>query len=208
MARVILQAVVSVDGYIAYADDRPGHLFDWYGNGTIPVLGHGMRISPASYEYARPFWDAIAVTVVGRHLFDITNGWDGTPPCGEHLVVVSHRPAPDGWYDAHPGASCTFAPTVAEAIATARKLAGDRLVCVCAGDVGGQVLAAGLVDEIAMDVAPVVLGGGRRFFGGYAGTLLLGDPIQVVRGDRVLHLRYPVLGPAEGDEPDATSSAP
>ena len=59
-----------------------------------------------------------------------------------------------------------------------------------AGDLGGQAFSAGLVDEIAMDVAPVVLGQGVRFFGSHAGTVLLGDPDQVVQGDRVLHLHY------------------
>ena len=56
----------------------------------------------------------------------------------------------------------------------AKKLAGDGLVCVTAGDLGGQAFSAGLVDEIAMDVAPVVLGEGVRFFGSHAGTVLLG----------------------------------
>jgi len=190
---VILQAVVSVDGYIAYEDDMPGHLFDWYGNGTVPVLGGGMRISESSWDYVRPFWENVAVTVVGRHLFDMTNGWEGVPPTGEHMVVVSHRPKPQGW---HPEASVHFATSVEAGIATAKELAGDRLVCVCAGDVGGQALAAGLVDEVAMDVAPVVVGRGKRFFGAYAGTMLLDDPVQVVQGDRVTHLRYRVQGPA------------
>ena len=52
--------------------------------------------------------------------------------------------------------------------------------------------AAGLVDEVAMDVAPVVLGEGVRFFGSHTGTVLLDDPDHVVQGDRVLHLRYRV----------------
>jgi hypothetical protein len=54
----------------------------------------------------------------------------------------------------------------------------------------GQAFSAGLVDEIAMDVAPLVLGEGVRFFGSHAGTVFLDDPDQVVRGDRVLHLHY------------------
>jgi len=63
---------------------------------------------------------------------------------------------------------------------------------VTAGDLGGQAFAAGLVDEVAMDVAPVVLGDGVRFFGRHTSTVLLDDPDQVVRGDRVLHLHYTV----------------
>jgi dihydrofolate reductase len=77
-------------------------------------------------------------------------------------------------------------------VAKARELAGDRLVEVAAGDVGGQVLAAGLVDEVRMDVIPVVFGSGRRYFGSVHAQHLLEDPDVVIQGDRVLHLRYRV----------------
>jgi len=196
---VIMQAVVSVDGYIGYPDDLPGHLFDWYANGDVELLG-GMRMSKASADYCRPFYEDVSVIVMGRHLFDFVNGWEGRPPTGEHIVVVSHRPKPDGW---HPEASCHFATSVEAGIAKAKELAGERTVCVTAGDVGGQALAAGLVDEVAMDVAPVVLGRGKPFFGSYPGTMLLSDPVQVVQGNRVLHLRYRVQGPADDNHQPA-----
>ncbi len=81
---------------------------------------------------------------------------------------------------------------MATAIATARELAGERVVSLAAGDVGGQALARGLVDEVAMDVAPVVLGSGKRYFGSIETQHLLEDPHVVVQGDRVLHLRFRV----------------
>jgi dihydrofolate reductase len=193
---VILQAVVSVDGYLAYDDDLPGHLFDWYGNGDVAALGDSVHISEASAAYCLPFWNDAGVIVMGRHLYDFVNGWEGKPPTGEHVVVVSHRPKPEGW---HPEASYHFETSVEAGIAKARELAGDRSVVICAGEVGGQALAAGLVDEIAMDVAPVVIGQGKPFFGSYTGTMLLSDPVDVVQGDRVLHLRYRVEGPADDD---------
>jgi dihydrofolate reductase len=57
--------------------------------------------------------------------------------------------------------------------------------------VGGQAVTAGLVDEVAMDIAPVLLGAGRRYFGDApVPETLLEDPDPVVEGDRVLHLRY------------------
>lgn len=74
----------------------------------------------------------------------------------------------------------------------AKELAGDRTVSVAAGDVGGQVFAAGLVDEVALDVVPVVFGTGKRFFGALSEQVVLEDPDEVVRGDRVLHLRFRV----------------
>ncbi len=78
------------------------------------------------------------------------------------------------------------------AVAKAKELAGERDVAVAAGDVGGQALALGLVDEVAMDVAPVVFGTGKRSFGSVDAQHLLDDPHVVIQGDRVLHLRYRV----------------
>jgi riboflavin biosynthesis pyrimidine reductase len=72
------------------------------------------------------------------------------------------------------------------------RLAGERTVMVNAGEVGSQVLAAGLVDEVAMDVVPVVFGSGKRYFGSIDGQQLLEDPHVVIQGDRVLHLRFKV----------------
>jgi dihydrofolate reductase len=134
-------------------------------------------------------WESLESLVIGRHLFDLTNGWEGTPPTGEHVVVVSHCPKPDGW---HPEASYYFVDDVAAAIAQAKELAGERSVAVAAGEVGAQALALGLVDEVAMDVVPVVFGTGKRYFGPVNAQHLLEDPHVVIRGDRVLHLRYRV----------------
>jgi dihydrofolate reductase len=134
-------------------------------------------------------WESIGTIVMGRRLFDLVNGWEGRPPAGDHVVVVSHRPKPEGW---HPEASYHFVDDVTAAIDKARKLAGDRVIAVNAGDVGGQILAAGLVDEVAMDVVPVVFGSGKRYFGGIDGQHLLEDPDVVIQGERVLHLKFPV----------------
>jgi dihydrofolate reductase len=157
-----MHAVVSVDGYIADDNDEVGPLFDWYFNGD---------------------------SVIGRRLFDLTNGWEGSPPAGDHVVVVTRRPKPDGW---HPEASYFFLDDVAAAIAKAKELAGDRVVALAAGEVAGQALALGLVDEVAMDVVPVVFGSGKRYFGPVDGQHLLADPDVVIQGDRVLHLTYRV----------------
>jgi dihydrofolate reductase len=74
----------------------------------------------------------------------------------------------------------------------AKQLVGDRDVAVTAGSVGGQALALGLVDEVAMDVVPVVFGRGKRYFGALDTQQLLEDPDVVVEGRRVLHLQYRV----------------
>jgi dihydrofolate reductase len=193
--------VVSVDGFIADANDGVGPLHDWYFSGDTPITeaddegydhsgtGAGFRVSRASAEYVRPMWAAIGTSVMGRHFFDLMNGWEGHPPAGDHVVVLSHRPKPEGW---HPEASYHFVDDVTAAVATARDLAGERTVIVNAGDAGSQALAAGLVDEVAMDVVPVVFGSGKRYFGRIDGQHLLDDPHVVIQGDRVLHLRFRV----------------
>ena len=191
MGKTVLYASVSVDGFIADHDDQPGPLFDWLLGGDVPLDESGvLKVSQASYDYVRPYWGSIGVTIVGRHVFDLTDGWDGTPPAGvEHVVVVTHRGRPEGW---HPDAPFSFVDGIEAAMDRAHELAGDRVVEVAAGDVGGQALAAGLIDEIRMDVAPVVLGSGKRYFGPVDAQHLLEGPEEIVQGDGVLHLRYRV----------------
>jgi dihydrofolate reductase len=201
MGTVVMHNVVSVDGFIADENDDPGPLHEWYFSGDTPIgvgdgegfdhsgVGSRFKVSSASSAYVRSMWDSLGTIVMGRRLFDLVNGWEGHPPAGDHVVVVSHRPKPEGW---HPEASYHFVDGVAAGIAKAQELAGERTVAVNAGDVGGQILAAGLVDEVAMDVVPVVFGSGKPYFGSIDRQHLLEDPDVVIRGDRVLHLRFGV----------------
>ncbi|MDW5328844.1 dihydrofolate reductase family protein [Plantactinospora sp. KLBMP9567] len=201
MGTVIMHNVVSLDGFIADENDDVGPLHDWYFNGDTPIteggeqqydhsgVGSRFKVSHASAEYVRTMWDGIGAIVMGRHLFDLVNGWEGHPPAGDHVVVVSHRPRPAGW---HPEASYHFRHDVTAAIDKAKELAGKRDIAVSAGNVGGQIFGAGLVDEVAMDVVPVVFGSGKRYFGGIDRQHLLEDPHVVVHGDRVLHLRFKI----------------
>jgi dihydrofolate reductase len=192
MGTTLLHAVASLDGYIADERDGVGPLHDWYFNGDHPILDDeaSFRVSAASADYVRGMWSRLKVIVMGRHQFDLTNGWEGRQPAGDHVVVVSHRPRPAGW---HPEAPFHFTSSVEEGIARAQELAGEGDIGVGAGDVGGQALALGLIDHVAIDVVPVVFGRGKPYFGPVAdGTPLLDDPDVVVQGDRVLHLRYPV----------------
>ena len=199
MGSVIMHNVVSVDGFIADKNDDVGPLHEWYFNGDTPIEGDDkfdhsgsgspFRVSKASAEYVRSTWTVIGTIVMGRTLFDLVNGWEGRPPTGDHVVVVSHRPKPEGW---HPEASYHFVDDVTAAIDKAQELAGERTIAVNAGEVGSQILAAGLVDEVAMDVVPVVFGSGKRYFGSIDGQHLLEDPHVVIQGDRVLHLKFKV----------------
>jgi dihydrofolate reductase len=192
MGNVVMQASMSLDGYIADPSDRVGPLFDWYGNGDVELTGADpdrvFRVSAASADYLRAAWANVRAGVIGRRLFDLTNGWDGRPPVGEAVFVVTHRP-PTDWNIRD--APFTFVTDgVRSAVAKAKAFAGDKDISVSPGNIGGQAMAAGLVDEVRVDLVPVVFGAGVRYFGDYAGSPLpLEDP-RVVQGDRVTHLHY------------------
>ena len=192
MATVTMQASMSLDGFIADPSDAVGPLFDWYGNGDVEFTGADpdrvFHVSAASAGYLHEAWADAAAGVIGRRLFDITNGWNGRPPVGEAVFVVTHRPPTDWDF---PDAPFTFVTDgVAGAVAQAKAFAGDRVVSVSPGNVGGQAVAAGLVDEVRVDLVPVVFGAGVRYFGDYAGSPLLLENPRVVQGDRVTHLHY------------------
>lgn len=192
MSRVIASAAVSLDGFIADSDDAVGPLFDWYNNGPVEFYGtdpgRRFKVSEATAGYLGEIWPKVGAVVIGRRLFDLTNGWSGVPAVGDHVFVVTHEP-PTDW--PFPDAPFTFVNGIEEAIAQAKAHSGqDRIVSVTAGDLTGQALEAGLIDELALNLVPVVFGTGIPFFGTYAGRQQLFEDPTVVQGDRVTHLHY------------------
>jgi dihydrofolate reductase len=107
--------------------------------------------------------------------------------------VVTHQ-VPRDWVDAHPDAPFVFVTDgVRAAIARAQEIAGDRVVSVSGGTVARQCLDLGLLDEVAVDLVPVIMGAGNRpFFGHLSADVLLDDPTVCIQGERVTHLVFPV----------------
>ncbi|MFG3709551.1 dihydrofolate reductase family protein [Micromonospora sp. NPDC047730] len=198
MAGVYTEASMSLDGYVS----GPGEsgfdlLFRWYENGDVPVPTAKpdltFRTSPASAGHVRRTMDETGALVVGRRLFDLVGGWDGRHPLDKPVVVVTHH-VPDGW--PRPDAPFTFVTEGIEAaVAQARELAGDRWVGVNGGSIARQCLDAGLLDEIRVNLVPVLLGGGVPFFDqlGHPPVELTGP--TVIEGDQVTHLYYRVRRP-------------
>ncbi|MFF1821824.1 dihydrofolate reductase family protein [Kribbella sp. NPDC058245] len=194
MSKVIAAAAVSLDGFVADTDDAVGPLFDWYNNGPVEVYGtdpgRPFHVSQASADYLNDTWPNIRSCVIGRRLFDLTNGWGGVPAVGDHVFVVTHQP-PTDW--PFPDAPFTFVTSIEETIAQAKAHAGDHDVVIQGGNITGEALAANLVDEIAYSLVPVVFSTGRKFFGDYVGPQVLLDNPRVIQGDRVTHLHYKVI---------------
>ena len=198
MGKVVSSAMMSLDGFVAKADNTIGRLFDCLGNGETAVATANpdmtVTCSPQSAAYLRAWMDSLGAIVVGRTLFDVADGWGGRHTMGIPVVVVTHR-VPTDWVEAHPDAAVTFVTDgVAAAVAAAQDIAGDKTVAVAAGTIARQCLELGLLDEVAVDLVPVVMGQGRPYFGAMGlRDVMLGDPTTCIRGDRVTHLVFPVL---------------
>jgi dihydrofolate reductase len=196
MGKVITGATMSIDGYIA----GPGEsgfdlLFQWYGNGDVQVpTGHPdmtFRTSAASARHLKELNESLGALVVGRHLYDFVNGWGGRHPLDVTTVVLTHRLPAD-----RPVADENFVfvtEGIEAAVAKAREIAGDSNVGVNGGQMARQCLDAGLLDEVHVDLVPVLLGGGTPFFS-ELGTkpVQLEGPVSVVEGTGVTHLKYVV----------------
>src|SRR3954465_5281629 len=167
MGKAIMFAAVSLDGFVAADDDTVGPLFDWYENGDVPgTFSDQARVFHTTQQTADFLYTLapnMAACVIGRRLFDLTNGWNGVPANGEHVFVVTHEP-PTDWEHADT-APFSFVDGVRSAIEQAREFAGDRDVSVSAGQIGGQALREGLIDQLVLNLVPAVLGTGRPFFG-------------------------------------------
>ncbi|MFC0437164.1 dihydrofolate reductase family protein [Kutzneria buriramensis] len=194
MSEVIANMSMSLDGFIADANDGIEHVFGWYGSGdvTVPtaVEWATFRVSEASAGVIRHGQATIGALIGGRRLFDLTGGWGGTHPMGVPVFIVTHT-EPTDW--PHPDAPFTFVTDgIESAVAQAKAAAGDRNVAVASPTIVRQCLDAGLLDAVQVDLVPVVLGKGIPFFGELAKSpVRLSDP-TIVQGEGVTHLTYRV----------------
>ena len=198
LGNVVTGGTVSLDGFIAGPNGSGmEHLFAWFDGGDHEVTSvdpqFRARMSEPDYRFFVDLNERIGVHVIGRRLFDLTDGWNGRHPFDKPIVVVTHT-LPVPWVAAHPDAPFTFVTDgVAAAIEQARAIAGDLNVDVTAGTLASQCLELGLVDEVWFDLVPVLLGSGVPFFEELAAApILLDGPDLIVQGSRVTHLRYQV----------------
>lgn len=192
MGRVYSHMTMSIDGYIADPHDRCDELFPWYdaGDVTVPtaVEGSPFQVDDASAGLLREVLANAGALVCGRRLFDITHGWGDNHPIGAPVVVVTHEPPADAarW------PRTSFVDGLAEAIATARDIAGDKDVCIASASVAAQALDLGLLDGVSVSLVPVLLGEGIPYFANLTAAPHRFDDPVVVPGRRATHLTYAV----------------
>ena len=195
MSKVVAIMSMSLDGYVADRNDGVDEVFDWYFNsGDVEFHAGGsdpmtFRVSPPSAEHLRGLWSELGAVLTGRRTFEVARGWGGNHGWGPTFVVTHDIPA--GW--PRPGSTVHFVTDgIESAVRQARAAAGGKSVGVHGADTIQQLLNAGLLDEIHVDIAAVLLGSGVRLFDHRAGApAVLGDP-AVIQGVGVTHLRYPV----------------
>ena len=197
MSKVVALMSMSLDGYVADENDGVAEVFDWYGSGDVEVstasmvdAGMTFHVSAPSADHLRGLLAEVGAMLTGRRTFERADGWGGQHPWDVPAFVVTHH-VPDGW--PRPGSTVQFVTDgIESAVARAKSAAAPKSVGVHGAQTIQQCLDAGLLDEIHIDLAAVLLGAGVRLFDHLAHTpAVLGNP-TVVTGVGVTHLRYPV----------------
>lgn len=195
MSKVVAIMSMSLDGYVADANDGVSEVFDWYfKSGEVEFQGGGsdpmtFKVSEPSAGHLRALWSELGAVLTGRRTFDVAQGWGGNHAWGP-AFVLTHQ-LPDGW--PRPNSTVHFVTDGLEsAVRQAKAAAAGKSVGAHGADTIQQLLNAGLLDELHIDIAPVLLGSGVRLFDRLSGTpVALGNP-TVIPGVGVTHLRYPV----------------
>jgi dihydrofolate reductase len=194
MGKVMAGFTMSLDGFVADPNDDVSLVFKWYSAGDVdfplPGTNRVFKISQASADYLTESWNTLGAIVTGRRDFDVSNAWGGKALMDLPTFIVTHHP-PQEWL--HEGSPFTFVTEGVEvAIERARAAAGEKNVGVGGTQIVQQALRAGLIDQIDIDLAPVLLGAGIRLFDN------LPEPIEleiqrVVEGTGVTHISYRVV---------------
>jgi dihydrofolate reductase len=203
MGKVVADITMSLDGFITGPGDRPGRglgergecLHNWVMGGPWRYDDEARRFAPADVD-RRVLEQAMGSTgagIIGRRMFDVTAGWGGNPPGGPdaRYFVLTHSVPPE-WADRT--SPFTFVTDgIDSALARARSVAGDKNVGIGGGAaVIQQYLAAGLVDELRLHLAPVLLGAGRRLFDHLGDRAIELERTGVIESPYATHLFFTV----------------
>jgi len=176
---------MSLDGYVADSNDGVVEVFDWYFNsGNVEVSTGGgvpmtFKVSEPSAKHLYELTSGLGAVLTGRRTFEVAHGWGGRHAWGPAFVLT--HAIPSGW----PRADSTVhfvLDGLESAAKQAKAAAGEKSVGVHGADTIQQLLKAGLLDELSIDVAAVLLGSGIRLFDRLASApAFLGNP-DVIQG--------------------------
>jgi dihydrofolate reductase len=212
MPRLRLEISISLDGFVAgpnQSEENPlgeggEQLHEWVLKLAAWRKPHGREGGEvnASTPLVEEATASVGAVIMGRNMFGGGPGpwgeepwrgwWGDEPPFHAPVFVLTHHPREP--LEMKGGTTFTFATDGIEStLERAREAAGGKDVALGGGaDVAQQYLAAGLIDELQLNVAPVLLGQGARLFDGGAGAGLKLERTLVVETPDVTHLRYSV----------------
>jgi dihydrofolate reductase len=204
MGKVVADITMSLDGFITGPDDRPGRglgergesLHNWVMGRPWRYDDEGRRFAPNDVDrhVLEQAMSSTGAGIIGRRMFDVTGGWGGNPPGGQQAryFVLTHS-VPQEWADRT--SPFTFVTDgIDSALAQARAVAGDKDVGIGGGaNVIQQYLAAGLVDELRLHVAPVLLGAGKRLFDNLGNQTIELERTGIIESPYATHLFFTVV---------------
>ena len=225
MARVIGSMSMSLDGCIAGPNDRVDNplgdggerLHDWMTSLAAWRESHGLDGGErnADSEVVAEYGDNVGAYIMGRGMFSNGEGpwgddpfrghWDDDPPFHEPVFVLTHHPREP--LPMEGGTTFHFVTDGIEAaLHQARKVAGDRDVRISGGaNVVRQYLNAGLIDQLDLQIVPIVLGDGIRLFDGVNASGMQLVPDRVMASPVVTHIRYHIAKAHHDDAPQESS---
>jgi dihydrofolate reductase len=204
MGKVRTGHSTSLDGFIAGPNDGPdapmGHggdrLLGWYSAGDteyrLPATQMVFKVSAQTAQLLRETRTTTGALVTGRRTFDLTNGWGGRHPLDVPVFVLTHTVPQQEWvYQRSP---FTFVTDGLEsALEQAKAIADDKDVGVVGASLVQQCIRAGVLDEIHLDLVPILLGDGIRLLDHLGTAPLELESTRVIEGAGVTHLTFRVV---------------
>jgi len=183
---VRLYMSMSLDGYVAGPDDRPGQELGRGGGRLFNWLDDRESDGPSGTVYREAL--STGAVISGRRTFELAGRWQGDHHDGVPVLVLTHHVDAS---DVPPGAT-RFVTDVEECVREARAAAGEKAVLVHGAGAAQALLRAGLLDEMEIHLVQVLLGDGRRLFDGLGGERTELELVRRLDDRDVTHLRYRV----------------
>ena len=202
MGKVRFEITMSLDGYIAGPNDGPElglgeggeRLHQWVFDLASWREPHGLAGGETNVdsELLDETIKATGAVIIGRRMFDNARGWGDEPPFHVPVFVLTHEPRE---MLVKGDTTFTFVTDgIESALEQARAAAGDKDVSIGGGaNVAQQYLKAGLLDEIQIHVAPLLLGGGIRLFDQLGDAKIELEKTRVIDSPQVTHLSFRVV---------------
>lgn len=195
MGKLCTSFTMSLDGFIAGPEDDVSRLFKWYFSGDIaipvPNTNRTFKVTAPSVTIIEELINGTyGAVITGKRDFEVSKAWGGTSPLNVPIFIVTHH-IPQEWVG--PQYPFTFVTDgLASAIEQAQAVTGDKPLLIGGTSIVQQVLKAGLLDEIHIDLAPILLGDGIPLFSHLDAPIEL-ESTRVIAGKDVTHLTFRVV---------------